>query len=139
MCPFQFEGLINQFIPSDPSLRGWVKVAWQQPVFSVGGVVKELITKTQWGKLGKSPDTTSTSADRRKISGRPSEDDAMRPFPDPLELSSADSHAPPLQTVGSRARRGNEDTGVRQPPQQSATRPRLTSLFRRAETRKPSI
>ncbi|KIJ56610.1 hypothetical protein M422DRAFT_218123 [Sphaerobolus stellatus SS14] len=50
------EELISQFIPSDPSLRGWVKVAWQQPIFSVGGVVKELITKTQWGRLGKDAD-----------------------------------------------------------------------------------
>ncbi|GJJ07408.1 hypothetical protein Clacol_001610 [Clathrus columnatus] len=47
------EELIEHFVPSDPSWKGWVKVAWQQPIFSVGGVVKELITKTQWGRIGK--------------------------------------------------------------------------------------
>ena len=77
---FQFEELINQFIPSDPSLRGWVKVAWQQPVFSVGGVVKELITKTQWGRLGKSPEPTNLP-ERRKVRKHPSEDDRKQPLP----------------------------------------------------------
>ena len=137
---FQFEELFNQFIPSDPSLRGWVKVAWQQPVFSVGGVVKELITKTQWGRLGKLPDTTtSLSTERRMISRRrPPEDDPIHPLPDSEDSSSADSHPLPSQTVG-RSARSSGDAAIRQPRQRTISRPRLGTLFQRTETRKQSI
>lgn len=135
---FQFEELFNQFIPSDPSLRGWVKVAWQQPVFSVGGVVKELITKTQWGRLGKVPDTTSPSVERRMISRQPSEDDRIYPLPDSSESVSADNHPFPAQMVGGSAR-SSEDAAVRQPRQRTISRPRLVSLFRRAETPKQNM
>ena len=136
---FQFEELFNQFIPSGPSLRGWVKVAWQQPVFSVGGVVKELITKTQWGRLGKVPDTTSPSTEKRMISGRPSEDDTIQPLADPSESSTTGNQIFPPQTVGLPASAPSNEDGAMQQPQQRGTRPRLGSLFRRAETRKQSI
>jgi len=43
-----FEELVNQFIPSDMSWRGWVKMAFQQPLVPVLPVARELISKTKW-------------------------------------------------------------------------------------------
>ena len=42
----QFEELVDQFIPSGRNWRGWVKVAFQQPLVPVLPVARELITKT---------------------------------------------------------------------------------------------
>ena len=44
----QFEELVDQFIPSGRNWRGWVKVAFQQPLVPVLPVARELITKTKW-------------------------------------------------------------------------------------------
>lgn len=45
----QFEELVDQFIPSGKNWKGWVKIAFQQPLVPVLPVAKELITKTKWG------------------------------------------------------------------------------------------
>lgn len=44
----QFEELADQFIPSDLTWRGWVRVAFQQPLLPVFPVARELISKTKW-------------------------------------------------------------------------------------------
>ncbi len=44
----QFEELANQFIPSDPTWRGWMKIALHQPLVPVLPVAKELFSKTKW-------------------------------------------------------------------------------------------
>jgi hypothetical protein len=45
---FQFEELVNQFIPSDMSWKGWVKMAFHQPLVPVLPVARELFSKTKW-------------------------------------------------------------------------------------------
>ncbi|KAG6911191.1 hypothetical protein DXG01_003058 [Tephrocybe rancida] len=45
---WSFEELVNQFIPSNMSWRGWVKMAFQQPLLPVIPVARELISKTKW-------------------------------------------------------------------------------------------
>ncbi|TBU45037.1 golgi-body localization protein domain-containing protein [Dichomitus squalens] len=45
---WSFEELVEQFIPSGRNWRGWVKVAFQQPLVPVLPVARELITKTKW-------------------------------------------------------------------------------------------
>lgn len=40
--------MVDQFIPSGRNWRGWVKVAFQQPLVPVFPVARELITKTKW-------------------------------------------------------------------------------------------
>nr|VWO95170.1 Uncharacterized protein [Ganoderma boninense] len=45
---WSFEELVDQFIPSGRNWRGWVKVAFQQPLVPVFPVARELITKTKW-------------------------------------------------------------------------------------------
>ncbi|KAF8592433.1 hypothetical protein K439DRAFT_1400235 [Ramaria rubella] len=113
-----FEELLNHFIPSDPSLRGWVKVAWQQPVFSVGGVVKELITKTQWGRLGKHPE-------------KHSETDILSRGSRPHPQDSTEASSPP---------EGRDDRSNQQSRPPSNSRSRKSSLFRRPlGTRKSSV
>ncbi|KAF8528944.1 golgi-body localization protein domain-containing protein [Hysterangium stoloniferum] len=126
-----FEELFSQFIPSDPSLRGWVKVAWQQPVFSVGGVVKELIIKTQWGRLGKESDIDAPTLVRRKsdrsrartVTGtRVESSRSFSPHPFPQTSASASSDAAEMRTR-----------------QRSSSRPRVSSLFKRSKSGKRSI
>ena len=45
----QFEELVSQFIPTDMSWRGWVKMAFHQPLLPVLPVARELLSKTRWG------------------------------------------------------------------------------------------
>ncbi|KAF7301766.1 hypothetical protein MIND_00742200 [Mycena indigotica] len=45
---WSFEELVGQFIPSDMSWRGWVKMAFHQPLVPVLPVARELISKTKW-------------------------------------------------------------------------------------------
>ncbi|KAG6821618.1 hypothetical protein H0H93_000127 [Arthromyces matolae] len=45
---WSFEELVNQFIPSNTSWRGWVKMAFHQPLVPVLPVARELISKTKW-------------------------------------------------------------------------------------------
>ena len=44
----QFEELVSQFIPSNMNWRGWVKMAFNQPLLPVLPVARELISKTKW-------------------------------------------------------------------------------------------
>lgn len=39
---------MNQFIPSNMSWRGWVKMAFHQPLVPVLPVARELLAKTKW-------------------------------------------------------------------------------------------
>jgi hypothetical protein len=39
---------VNQFIPSDMSWRGWVKMVFHQPLVPVLPVARELFSKTKW-------------------------------------------------------------------------------------------
>lgn len=45
---WSFEELVNQFIPSNMSWRGWIKMAFHQPLLPVFPVARELISKTKW-------------------------------------------------------------------------------------------
>ncbi|KAJ7507924.1 golgi-body localization protein domain-containing protein [Mycena galericulata] len=45
---WSFEELVDQFIPSDMSWKGWLKMAFQQPLVPVLPVARELISKTKW-------------------------------------------------------------------------------------------
>lgn len=48
--PLQFEELVDQFIPSDPSWKGWVKMALHQPLIPVLPVARELFAKTKFAR-----------------------------------------------------------------------------------------
>ncbi|KAH7914213.1 golgi-body localization protein domain-containing protein [Hygrophoropsis aurantiaca] len=45
---WSFEELADQFIPSDMTWKGWVKMALHQPLVPVLPVARELISKTKW-------------------------------------------------------------------------------------------
>uniref|UniRef100_A0A8H7Y1A7 Uncharacterized protein n=1 Tax=Psilocybe cubensis TaxID=181762 RepID=A0A8H7Y1A7_PSICU len=45
---WSFEELVSQFIPSNMSWRGWVKMAFHQPLVPVLPVARELLSKTKW-------------------------------------------------------------------------------------------
>jgi len=52
-----FEELADHFIPSDPSWKGWVRMAFHQPLVPVLPVARELISKTKWVASRKRKDT----------------------------------------------------------------------------------
>ncbi|KAI0702885.1 golgi-body localization protein domain-containing protein [Cytidiella melzeri] len=55
---WSFEELVDQFIPSGRNWKGWVKIAFQQPLVPVLPVARELIAKTKWvHSKGHHPDT----------------------------------------------------------------------------------
>ncbi|TFK23245.1 hypothetical protein FA15DRAFT_705606 [Coprinopsis marcescibilis] len=45
---WSFEELVNQFIPSNMGWKGWIKMAFHQPLLPVLPVAKELLSKTKW-------------------------------------------------------------------------------------------
>lgn len=45
---WSFEELVDQFIPADMTWRGWVKMAFHQPLVPVLPVARELFSKTKW-------------------------------------------------------------------------------------------
>ncbi|KAJ7094663.1 golgi-body localization protein domain-containing protein [Mycena belliarum] len=51
---WSFEELVDQFIPSDMSWKGWLKMAFHQPLVPVLPVARELISKTKWIANNKS-------------------------------------------------------------------------------------
>ncbi|KAF9055459.1 hypothetical protein BDZ89DRAFT_1056032 [Hymenopellis radicata] len=58
---WSFEELVDQFIPSDTSWKGWVKMAFQQPLVPVLPVARELLKKTKLIPNSR----TQTGADAR--------------------------------------------------------------------------
>jgi hypothetical protein len=91
------EELVEQFIPSDPSWKGWVKMALHQPLIPVLPVARELFTKTKWiARKGgqhlefnessapeleatrRVPTRTSQSTKRSKSSSRPTTANGMK-------------------------------------------------------------
>lgn len=69
---WSFEELADQFIPSDTSWRGWMKMALHQPLVPVLPVARELISKTKWiatkGKVARQARKITAPIDRSKIS-----------------------------------------------------------------------
>lgn len=47
-CNLKFEELVDQFIPSGRNWKGWVKMAFNQPLVPVLPVAREIISKTKW-------------------------------------------------------------------------------------------
>jgi len=68
---FSFEELVGQFIPSDPSWRGWVKMALHQPLLPVLPVAREIISKTKWGSKQAAMLLPGGSETRAKLKRRP--------------------------------------------------------------------
>ncbi|KAJ7276501.1 golgi-body localization protein domain-containing protein [Mycena haematopus] len=65
---WSFEELVDQFIPSDMSWKGWLKMAFHQPLVPVLPVARELISKTKWIANNKSgQDLTSPPKARKAI------------------------------------------------------------------------
>ncbi|KAJ7180202.1 golgi-body localization protein domain-containing protein [Mycena crocata] len=77
---WSFEELVDQFIPSDMSWKGWLKMAFHQPLVPVLPVARELISKTKWianKSNGQDPQTLQSppKMSRTKAITRGTEDD----------------------------------------------------------------
>jgi hypothetical protein len=74
----KFEELVDQFIPSNMTWRGWLKMALQQPLVPVFPVARELLLKTKFstrggGSLAKDEDGTSAGESQKQAVKPPSE------------------------------------------------------------------
>ncbi|EKM59200.1 uncharacterized protein PHACADRAFT_169675 [Phanerochaete carnosa HHB-10118-sp] len=54
-----FEELVDQFIPSGRNWKGWVKIAFNQPLVPVLPVAREIISKTKWVSKGHNHQTNT--------------------------------------------------------------------------------
>jgi hypothetical protein len=72
----KFEELVDQFIPSNMTWRGWLKMALQQPLVPIFPVARELLMKTKFSRSGSHPvvvkdeDGASTSGVQRNLMSR---------------------------------------------------------------------
>jgi hypothetical protein len=123
----QLEELVDQFIPSDPSWKGWVKMAFHQPLFEVFPVARELISKTK-----RIASKSSTRVDHPRLPPKPAQLQLPQAV---LEIDGTDSNIQPLSrsaritslpdTVQTNsAESGTDRTGP-------VPRPRVFSIFRR--------
>ena len=143
VLPRQFEELVDQFIPSGRNWRGWVKVAFQQPLVPVLPVARELITKTKW--IASKKDTGHHDRPSRpstpKLLKKPpppglGSSDAARRSHDVLRKSRDQSQAPrvsstvsdpPFLTSEPESMLNDATVG----PKREGMRKRAISLFRR--------
>ncbi|KAF8195786.1 golgi-body localization protein domain-containing protein [Mycena galopus ATCC 62051] len=72
---WSFEELVDQFIPSDMSWKGWLKMAFHQPLVPVLPVARELISKTKWIANNKSGQDLSSLPKTRKTLTNAEDDD----------------------------------------------------------------
>ena len=129
----QFEELVEQFIPSDPTWKGWVKMALHQPFFEVIPVARELISKTKRIASKGVQQSTHTITPRRMKPTKTLEQ------PPPKSKGSSDrSHilvgpyADEPETMDPSQIAGTNENGS--PPQRSSfdrDQTRVTSMFRR--------
>ncbi|EGO01866.1 hypothetical protein SERLA73DRAFT_71025 [Serpula lacrymans var. lacrymans S7.3] len=86
-----FEELVDQFIPSDMSWKGWFKVALHQPLVPVLPVARELISKTKW-IASKNASQLDPSTPYAKLARGKAKTDLT-----PYRLSTSSQKAPPRQ------------------------------------------
>ncbi|KAI0719613.1 golgi-body localization protein domain-containing protein [Cerioporus squamosus] len=137
---WSFEELVDQFIPSGRNWRGWVKVAFQQPLVPVLPVARELITKTKWiaSKKDTSHDRPSRPSTPKLLKKPPrsGSTDALRKSQDASRKSRDQLQAPPRMSsvlsdppfLTSEPESINDATIG---PKREGMRKRAISLFRR--------
>ncbi|KAF7292415.1 hypothetical protein HMN09_01225600 [Mycena chlorophos] len=74
---WSFEELVGQFIPSNMTWRGWIKMAFQQPLVPVLPVARELISKTKW--MGSNKDLHAPVPQKARKALAAAEDDGVGP------------------------------------------------------------
>ncbi|KAJ7047262.1 golgi-body localization protein domain-containing protein [Mycena alexandri] len=137
---WSFEELVDQFIPSDMSWKGWLKMAFHQPLVPVLPVARELISKTKWiaNKNGHDPLALPTPPKMSRT--KATEDDGAesdRPHsPHPRwrrARKTVDSPAPVLP--GAMFTTEPEETGPSRPPSRNRM---FSKVFKRPPKMTPN-
>jgi hypothetical protein len=140
--PPQFEELVEQFIPSDPTWKGWVKMALHQPFFEVIPVARELLSKTKRIASKSVQQSTNGTTSRRQKPTKMSE----RPLPKLKGgegtniLASPFTEEPEVMTTAERPKSPPQITrvnGAGHPSRGNSfdrDKARVTSMFRRSTT-----
>ncbi|KAI0939194.1 hypothetical protein AcV5_000680 [Taiwanofungus camphoratus] len=134
-----FEELADQFIPSDRNWRGWLKMAFQQPLVPVLPVARELITKTKWmsSKHHQHHEEQGRSSSPRLLpfTGRQASSESKRPrIASNMNLLSR-SHVP-IVTPGLTAEPGSMGDSLTDSTRAANRhgRQRMLSVFKRRHT-----
>ncbi|KAF8556963.1 hypothetical protein OG21DRAFT_1435884 [Imleria badia] len=140
---WSFEELVDQFLPSDLTWRGWVRMAFHQPLVPVLPVARELFSKTKLipSKNASQNDPRPSSKKfilrgKKNVANATIRDDAPR-------RSSSSGGAPSAPDLGNSLTgtlvNEPEATGLDQPEQEypgrkrPQARPRLLSMFARGK------
>lgn len=131
---------MNQFIPSNMSWRGWVKMAFHQPLIPVIPVARELISKTKW--IASSKGSTSSELEGplprqpRRITGTtepapPTRQRTWRRIPLRRKLENPPINITAAPLTVEPASVGDEEPAANPP----RSRHRVMSLFHRSSPR----
>ncbi|KAF7352699.1 hypothetical protein MVEN_01235800 [Mycena venus] len=132
---WSFEELVDQFIPSDMSWKGWLKMAFHQPLVPVLPVARELISKTKWIANNKSNGQDLSSPPKARKAITYVEDDGAEsdrshsPHPRWRRSRKRGDTTPPVVTVPGAAFTAEPEEGSRPP-----SRNRKFTLFGRTKT-----
>ncbi|KAK7061817.1 golgi-body localization protein domain-containing protein [Favolaschia claudopus] len=133
---WSFEELVDQFIPSDMSWKGWLKMAFHQPLVPVLPVARELISKTKWIANNKSnaSDLNNPSKSRKQLAY--AEDDGAEsdrshsPHPRWRKARKKKGDAGVPLVIGPGTAEPTDDEPISRPP----SRNRKFTLFGRTKT-----
>ncbi|KAJ6539449.1 golgi-body localization protein domain-containing protein [Mycena capillaripes] len=139
---WSFEELVNQFIPSDMSWKGWLKMAFHQPLVPVLPVARELISKTKFARAksnGQDPHSLSPQKVPRAKAITYAEDDggesdrSHSPHPRWRRSQKRTETAPPVVVPDAAFTTEPEEGGSR-PPSRPPSRNRKFTLFGRTKS-----
>jgi len=140
---WSFEELVEQFIPSDPTWKGWIKMALHQPFFEVIPVARELISKTKRIASKGVQQSTNTITPRRQRPTKASERPPPKAKGDSGRsniLASPYTDEPEVMSPGERPKippQIAKPNGSGSPSHSNSInrdRAKVTSMFRRATT-----
>ncbi|KAK2466286.1 hypothetical protein APHAL10511_001928 [Amanita phalloides] len=125
---WSFEELVDQFIPSNLTWRGWLKMALQQPLVPVFPAARELFLKTKFSRTGPHP--VKDSEDRPGEAGIKLQPDGQK-HSTLRKIRRKQTEARPTSIAES------EQSAPSLEPEESGTaRRRVFSIFGRSNSRK---
>ena len=121
----KFEELVDQFIPSNMTWRGWLKMALQQPLVPVFPVARELLMKTKFSRGGGSH--PAITKDEDGTSAGESQKQAVKPSFEGQKNSALRK----LRRKHSDIREADQPVSTSEPDDKGVPRRRVLSIFGR--------
>ncbi|KAF7331891.1 hypothetical protein MKEN_00069400 [Mycena kentingensis (nom. inval.)] len=130
---WSFEELVGQFIPADMSWRGWIKMAFHQPLVPVLPVARELISKTKWIASNKDVHSPTPQKATRKAIMAANEDSAESDRHLLWRRRKKDTTTPTLVSGAAFTAEPGDDPAPSRPPSRPPSRNRKLTIFGRGK------